>query len=227
MREKRDSDIICEVNKNIMAKQINNVKISLRRDTLENWTANQTKVLFPGEVAIVADGVDQNIKIGDGSTQFKDLPYLFQKGLSAEAIAQGVKCDANPTGLAGGIYAKAAGAASQALGFAARSLSSYSFTWNGDLAKAPEHLNGTPYTDHGEGTFNVNPKDGINGFYIGDQTLSSLLSANGSEDLSAVSAVIQAEIAAEAASRIQGDDILSGAIGPVNQLLDQLNGEVV
>ena len=45
----------------------------------------------------------------------------------------------------------------------------YSFAWNGDGARSD------PYLSHGIGTFNINPKGGMNGFYIGEQTMSAIL----------------------------------------------------
>ena len=47
----------------------------------------------------------------------------------------------------------------------------YSYVWNGDLAWSTTingNNGGRLYPAHGEGTYNINPKDGINGFYIGD-----------------------------------------------------------
>lgn len=50
----------------------------------------------------------------------------------------------------------------------------YSFVWNGDGSGI---INVQSYRSHGEGTFNVNPVSGVNGFYIGNQTLSGILSS--------------------------------------------------
>ena len=44
----------------------------------------------------------------------------------------------------------------------------YAFAWNGDSTK--------DYTSNGQGTFNINPAGGLDGFYIGEQTLALILS---------------------------------------------------
>ena len=49
--------------------------VCLREDTLENWLA-KNPILKRGERAVVRDAVDENwLKIGDGVTQWADLPY--------------------------------------------------------------------------------------------------------------------------------------------------------
>ena len=45
------------------------------------------------------------------------------------------------------------------------------FAWNGDGDKTE------PYSSHGPGTFNINPKGGLGGFYIGEQTIASIIAA--------------------------------------------------
>ena len=48
----------------------------------------------------------------------------------------------------------------------------YSFVFNGNNLP----LDGKNfYKSHGEGSFNVNPKDGLSGFYIGEDNLSSII----------------------------------------------------
>ena len=49
----------------------------------------------------------------------------------------------------------------------------YSYTWNGDGTKTES----SPYTSHGEGTFNVNPAGGLRGFWIGEQTIEAIIAA--------------------------------------------------
>lgn len=62
-----------------------------------------------------------------------------------------------------------------AMGGKAQALDSGSFVWGGsdkvNVAVFPI------YTSHGKGTFNINPQNGAAGFYIGEQSLSSMLSA--------------------------------------------------
>lgn len=56
-----------------------------------------------------------------------------------------------------------------AMGYNSYSKDSYSFAWNGDTSYGQ-------YQSHGTGTFNINPDGGINGFYIGANNLSAILS---------------------------------------------------
>ena len=70
-----------------------------------------------------------------------------------------------------GYYAIASGNYSHAEGFYAHTKAQdrHAFAWNGDEARI------APYESHGAGTFNINPYGGMDGFYIGEQTLSSIL----------------------------------------------------
>ena len=63
----------------------------------------------------------------------------------------------------------AAGRCSHADGCMSQTLpdDDYSFAWNGDDA--------IDYYSHGRGTFNINPVGGLDGFWVGEQTLFSLL----------------------------------------------------
>ena len=65
----------------------------------------------------------------------------------------------------------AAGAGSHAEGIVSetREEDKYAFAWNGDYERP------SPYISHGPGTFNINPAGGLNGFWIGEQTLFSIL----------------------------------------------------
>ena len=45
----------------------------------------------------------------------------------------------------------------------------YAYAWNGDRDRT------NSYSSHGPGTFNINPLGGLDGFWIGEQTLSSIL----------------------------------------------------
>jgi microcystin-dependent protein len=56
------------------------IKLQVRRDTLTNWTANQTVVLLEGEIGYVTD--TGNIKIGDATTQWSSLPYFQLSNVS-------------------------------------------------------------------------------------------------------------------------------------------------
>ncbi len=57
-----------------MAEKTVNVKLRLRTDSAGNWL-NTNPVLLLGEVGIEAD--TGKIKIGDGNTAWRTLPYCF------------------------------------------------------------------------------------------------------------------------------------------------------
>ena len=50
-----------------------------------------------------------------------------------------------------------------------RSGDQFAFAWNGDYERP------SPYTSHGPGTYNINPIGGLNGFWIGEQTLYAIM----------------------------------------------------
>ena len=70
-----------------------------------------------------------------------------------------------------GCSTTAAGDYSHAEGFSAytKEQDIYAFVWNGDGMRP------APYESHGSGTFNISPFGGLEGFYIGEQTLASIL----------------------------------------------------
>ena len=65
---------------------------------------------------------------------------------------------------ASGNYSHAEGVLSQT-----RAEDLFAFAWNGD-----DEI-GEPYTSNGPGTFNINPKGGLDGFYIGKRKLNTIL----------------------------------------------------
>ena len=70
-----------------------------------------------------------------------------------------------------GAKTTASGDYSHASGYMAqtRNVDAYSFAWNGGDNLVD------PYLSHGPGTFNINPAFGLEGFYIGEQTLAAIL----------------------------------------------------
>ena len=74
-----------------------------------------------------------------------------------------------------GYYTTAIGAASHAAGTYAVSRDDRSWTWQGKNVS-------NKYLSHGDGTFNINPDGGADGFYIGDQSLSSMLSSMATQE---------------------------------------------
>lgn len=164
-----------------MSTKLNNVRLSLRRDTLENWNVISNHVLLSGEIAIVTKDNEENIKIGNGISSFASLPYLFQHQLksdniiadkvTAHSISQGYHVESSNTSFATGIFTEAEGQFGTVHGIEAKISDDYAFVFNGvNFPNIDDR-----YFSHGEGTFNVNPKDGIGGFYIGDTSLSDIL----------------------------------------------------
>ena len=164
-----------------MATLIN--KIALRTDTIQNWNALSSQVLLNGEVAIVL--TDEKLplfKIGDGIHKFYELPYSTKKissdfinatDIIANSICQGIGSTAVPQGIAAGLNVHSNAIFSQAFGNNTTSKDIYSFTWNGK----PDQDATNPYQSHDIGSFNVNPKDGPKGIYIGEQTLPEVISS--------------------------------------------------
>ena len=75
----------------------------------------------------------------------------------------------------------ASGDYSHAEGVLSLANDNFSYTWNGDY-----HVGDNPYPSHGPGTFNINPIGGLDGFYIGEQTLYELLARKADQaDISA------------------------------------------
>ena len=82
-----------------MAKTLD-TRIRLRSDTYENWTSNNP-VLLSGEVAVVDSRSvgdtsaphNFSMKVGDGVTAFKDLPWVKA---SASDVADWAKAAAKP-----------------------------------------------------------------------------------------------------------------------------------
>lgn len=128
---------------------LQNVKISLRTDSLSNWIA-ENPVLNDGEFAIVNDisASLTRFKVGNGLSTFSQLPYVNQQKVitelleankvNARSFEQGLNVDASPLGLAAGVYLSANANFTQVMGLNAQALdgNDYSFVWNGDDTRA-------------------------------------------------------------------------------------------
>lgn len=82
--------------------------------------------------------------------------------------------NANANGLnsiAIGSSLSASGMGSMSFGVGVKNSDTYAFTWNGDILKTLTNQ----YQAHGQGTFNINPKNGLSGFYIGEQSLADIV----------------------------------------------------
>lgn len=157
-------------------------KIALRTDTIQNWNSLSNQVLLNGEVAIVM--TDEKLplfKIGDGVRKFCELPYSNSKissdmvnaiDIIAKSICQGANSSAVPQSLAAGLMVSSDVPYSQAFGYNTKTKSGdvYSFTWSGETSR---DIN-KPYSSHAIGSFNINPNNGLSGFYIGDRNLKDI-----------------------------------------------------
>lgn len=90
--------------------------------------------------------------------------YSHAEGVLTGAVGEGSHAEGHLT--------TAEGNYSHADGYRAQTGASdvYAFAWNGDGTRE------NPYVSHGAGTFNVNPVGGVGGFYIGEQTLTAVIS---------------------------------------------------
>ena len=100
----------------------------------------------------------------EGYSTTTSANYSHAEGYSTTANGEGSHAEGTST-TASGYCSHAEGFYSQT-----RSGDTYAFAWNGDGERYDD-----PYTSHGAGTFNINPVGGLNGFYIGEQTLYAIL----------------------------------------------------
>lgn len=112
---------------------------------------------------------------GGYSACFAD--YSHAEGYDCQAIGrfahtEGLYCKSGYAAHAEGRECQALGDHSHAAGFRSKGLHNESWVWSGTMQEAGQY-----YLDHGTGTFNVNPNNGLSGFYIGQENLSSILSS--------------------------------------------------
>ena len=164
-------------------------KIALRTDTIQNWNSLSNQVLLNGEVAIVMTNEKLPLfKIGDGIHKFYELPYSNSRissdmvnatDIIAKSICQGANSSAVPQSLAAGLMVSSDVPYSQAFGYNTKTKSGdvYSFTWSGEAGR---DIN-KPYSSHAIGSFNINPNNGLSGFYIGDRNLKEVIEGETSD----------------------------------------------
>ena len=161
-----------------------NTRIASRADTKQNWELNNP-ILLQGEIAIVFDGNNQLFKVGDGQNHFNDLQYSFYdqfaseqintSNLRAKSISQGYGSNVNGIGgIATGYKSQVSSNFAQAHGYQTKVSSDFGYVWNGDNQISD-------YSDNGNGTFNINPKNGISGLYIGDRNLKEVIEGETSD----------------------------------------------
>lgn len=82
-----------------------------------------------------------------------------------------------------GRYTTANGTYSHSSGVSSLASNNYSFVWSGVLPPTNPNDQNNKYGSNGEGTFNVNPIGGLNGFYIGGTNLATILSSNSGPEI--------------------------------------------
>lgn len=149
---------------------LDNVRISLKIDDLSNWN-NSSVILNDGEIALIrCPNNILKIKIGDGKTEINDLKYVNE---NLETLNQGISNIVDDKNLVAGFKLSALGDFQSVFGFNAEALSTdtFSFIWNGSSIYSYNDR----YKSHGPGSFQVNPENGLSGFWIGEQNMAQLL----------------------------------------------------
>ena len=144
---------------------------------VEDANGNKTAVTIGSRNPYVDVGPD-SLANGDGVRASGD--HSHAEGSATTAAGDYSHAEGSVTTAAGdyshaeGVETTAAGDCSHAEGVYAytKEQDSFAFAWNGDLERLEMY---DPYESHGEGTFNINPVGGLNGFYIGEQTLAAIL----------------------------------------------------
>lgn len=155
-----------------------NSQIKLRGDTLENWN-NSELIPLENELCIVyTDGENVRFKVGNGKDKFANLKFVNEMFIITNLLKS---CNLNQGSILNntvdnnsavfGVFNDAIGNYSEAHGIQAKSSHNYSFVFNGTSSTTLINR----YESKGEGTFCINPKGGIEGFYIGEKTLQEYL----------------------------------------------------
>lgn len=151
-------------------------------------------------VAVITDSSNKKtaVTIGDRATGSVIGPNSFAVGTlnqatSTACIAIGTGTVANNVFSQGyGAFVTASGLISQAMGFQTTTSHNYAFSWNGN--------NTAYYASKAEGAFCINPKNGLNGFYIGEQPMANIVvqNVNGIAKIQSISEADYAAISATA-----------------------------
>ena len=153
---------------------------------VEDSEGNKTAVTIGSRTGNVGSN-----SLANGDGEVASGIYSHAEGSATTAAGNFSHAEGSATTAAGdyshaeGVETTAAGDYSHAEGFYAytKEQDSFAFAWNGDLERREMY---DPYESHGEGTFNINPVGGLNGFWIGEQTLGGILALKA--DKSAISA---------------------------------------
>lgn len=135
-----------------------------------------------GTSAVSAYG-SYTIAMGAGATMTSGTMGTFAHGNSVSAIGRGCHAEGRAT-IAGGTVTTFAAHSegwntsafanyshAEGVHVGIPSADKFAYAWNGVSAASASG----GYSSHGEGTFNINPSGGLDGFYIGDTPLSTTL----------------------------------------------------
>ena len=176
-----------------------------------------------GAVPLVKDSDGNKTAVTIGSRV--DIDYIGPNSLAngIDLHAEGFCSHAEGKGtVTFGEYSHAEGVGSIAKGYYSHAEGYFSqtregdhlaFAWNGDSA-----ISGR-YNSHGPGTFNINPVGGLNGFWIGEQTLAGILALKADKaDISATNTTFSNAVLAV------GLNIDTNSVAVLNDIAENFGG---
>lgn len=177
-------------------------------------STSTTLAATPSAVKAVRDEIDRCVatnhmgnvcivgSVAEGDSTTARGAFSHAEGMNTLAHGDGSHVEGLAT-TAIGAYAHAEGggssagsAFSHAAGVNATATNAHAWVWHGIYATD------FPYGSHGDGTFNVSPEGGLDGFWIGDTSLAQAIAAAKPESYD--------EVAAAALSAVQPGDIPTG-----------------
>ena len=186
-------------------------------------TASGSKTINAADVSAVplvedVNGKKTAVTIGDRVSNVPVGEYSFANGNGLIAFGFGSHAEGWST-VANDSYSHAEGESTYALakgshtsGISSQTLPDhdYAYAWNGDRTISDR------YQSHGEGTYNINPVGGLDGFWIGEQTLASIISIQGMTDNALV--LINGAVKTKSGTAITPSDVGAAAAGDVEKL---------
>lgn len=137
-----------------------NVGFAIGDGTSATGATSSTTGMFASGYRTTASGQGSHAEgaqtISSGSYSHAEGNQSTASGTTAHA--EGFKCIAS-------------GTSAHADGYNAIASNSYSYVWNGR-----RDLQDSTYGSHGNYTYNINPRGGISGFYIGEENLETIIS---------------------------------------------------